>query len=144
MELQKLFITMVMVSIFVFSILQFTIIMQTDNGATEIITDNQIINTTFNDLLGNLSAIQGQSQTTSDVFSNITPNEDFGVWQVTPIVPQTKLFKALTIGTYNIIVKLPMQVLGVSPIVASVISGILLLLIILGVWRIWKGVISTR
>jgi hypothetical protein len=140
MDLKTIYTNMIMAALLIFALMSFALIFQNDNDATEKLMDNALINDTYNDLYGNLSANQQETQTTSDVFGNFTPNENLGVWEVTPIVSPTRGFKTLTVGFYNIMVKLPMQVMGVSPIVASVISGILIFILIIGVWGIWKGV----
>lgn len=143
MDLKGLYTTMILAALFAFAFLSFALTIQNDNNAPEKLLENELINKTYVDLAGNLSSNQQNTQTSSDVFGNFTPNENLGVWEVTPIVSPTRVFKALTVGSYNILVQLPMKVLGVSPIVASVISGILILLLILAVWAVWKGVIKT-
>ena len=142
MDLKGIYSNMVLVSLLIFGIVSFALIMQNDNDAPEKLLDNELMNRTYSELYGNLSAIQDESQTSNDVFGNFTPNENLGVWEVTPIVSPTRGFKAITTGFYNILVQLPMKVLGVSPIVASVVSGIFILLLILAVWGVWKGVLK--
>lgn len=140
MDLKTIYTNMVMAALLIFAMMSFALIMQNDNNAPEKLLDNELINQTYGDLFVNLSTNQENTQTSNDVFGNFTPNENLGVWEVTPIVSPTRGFKTLTVGFYNILVQLPMKVMGVSPIVASVISGILIFLLIIGVWGIWKGV----
>ena len=143
MELKGIYTNMIMSALLIFGILSFTFIIQEENDSSQKLSDNPLINDTYNDLFGNLSANQGQAQTSSNVFGNFTPNENLGVWEVTPIVSPTRLLRTLSVGFYNIFVQLPMKVLGVSPLVAGTINGILLFLLIIGIWAVWKGVIRT-
>jgi hypothetical protein len=140
MDLKEIYTTLFMVSLLIFSFMSFALTFQNDNNAPEKLLDNPLINQTYNELYGNLSANQQKAQKSSDVFGNFTPNENLGVWEVTPIVASTRGLKALATGVYNILIKLPMTVLGVSPIVAAVFSGIFLFMLIIGVWGLWKGV----
>ena len=57
-------------------------------------------------------------------------------------VSATRTARTIIVGLWNIYVKLPMIILGVSPIVAGVINSILLIFIVIGIWAIWKGAIS--
>lgn len=140
MEFKKLFGNFALLALFVFAFVSFVLITQTDNGVSDKITNNGIINQTYNDLYGNLSSYQGEAQTSSDTFGGITPSQTYGELEITSVVSPTKVFKTIGIGTYNILIKLPMKILGVSPIIASVISAIVILFFIIGIWLIWKGV----
>ena len=139
---KKIFGNIVISALVVFAIMSFVIITQTDNNATEKITDNELINSSYGYLSGNLTNLQPTGQASLKNFGTTTPSErQLGELDVTAVIAPTKLFRAMSIGTYNILIKLPMLILGVSPIVASVISSILILLLIIGIWAIWKGAI---
>lgn len=144
MEFKKLFGNMALLGLFVFAFISFVIINQNNNGVADSdkITNNTIINSTYSDLSSNLTNSQTQAQTSSNTFGAITPNQEFGELEVTSVVSPTRIFKTLTIGTFNVLIALPMRVLGVSPIVSAVLSSVLILLIIIGIWAIWKGVVS--
>ncbi len=143
MDFQKLFGNIVISALFVFAIMTFIIIVQVDNNALQKITDNELINSSYGSLSGNLTNMQPTGQASLDTFGTNPPSErQLGELDVTSVISPTKLFRAMSIGTYNILIKLPMNVLGVSPIVASVISSIIILLLIIGIWAILKGAIS--
>jgi hypothetical protein len=139
MEFKKLFINFALLGLIVFGMLSFIIIFQNDNGATDKILSNQIINKTYGDLYRNLSNSQSTASQQSDIFGDVTPTESYGEVQIDSVVSPTKAFKSIILGIYNILIKLPSQLLGVSPIVGAVISAILIMLLILGIWLIWKG-----
>lgn len=143
MGFQKVFGNIVLVGLTVFAIMSFIIITQNNNGVSDPITDNNLINNTYNDLYSNLSAVQSDAQTSSDTFGSITPSQEYGELEITSVVSPTRIFKTISVGVWNIFIQLPMKVLGVSPVVASLISSIILLTLIIGIWAIWKGVISS-
>ena len=143
MDFKKLFGNMVISALFVFAIMSFIIIIQEDNNASEKIIDNELINSSFIHLKGNLTNIQSEGQTSLDTFGENPPSErQLGELDTTSIIPPTKKYRGLTIGAYNLLIKLPVNILGVSPIVASVISSIIILLFIIGAWAILKGAIQ--
>lgn len=142
MDFKKLFGTIILSALFVLAMMSFAGIVQVDNDANQTIFDNELINRSYSDLYGNLSDSRTDSQSAMEVFGGITPTENIGDLDVTAVNSPTKVFKSMIVGTYNILIRLPMKVLGVSPIVASVISSIIILLIIIGIWAIWKGAIQ--
>lgn len=139
MEFKKVFINFALMGLIVFGMLSFVIIFQSDNNSNEKIIDNQIINKTYGDLYGNLSNSQSIASEQSDIFGEVTPTESYGEVQIDSVVSPTKAFKSIILGIYNILIKLPSQLLGVSPIVGAVISAILIMVIIVGIWLLWKG-----
>lgn len=142
MQFKELFISILMIGVVILCIFQWVIITQEDNNTENLITNNTIINNSFGNLYTNLSSAQTDADTSSTNFGNITPSQSFGIVDVTSVVSPTKVFKSLTIGTYNVLIQLPMKILGVPAVVAGVINAIIILLIILGIWAIWRGVTS--
>ena len=141
MGFKKLYINIIMSSLFVFGFMTFVILVQLDNNASEVITDNQLINSTYGDLSTNLTSSETTAQSSLETFGENPPTAQLGELDTTSVISPTKLFRGLSIGTYNILIKLPMSILGVPPIVASVISSIIILLLIIGAWAILKGAI---
>jgi hypothetical protein len=142
MEFKKIFINFAWLGLIVFGMLSFIIILQINNNSTERITSNKIINNTYNDLYSNLSSSQSTAQNQNAIFGDVTPTESYGEVQIDSVVSPTKAFKSIILGVYNILIKLPSQILGVSPVVTAIISAILIMLLIIGIWAIWKGAIS--
>ncbi len=142
MDFKEIVSTMLFFSLLVFCVLSFVINTQDANNSPEKIIENSLINETFNTLGGNLSGAQLEAQTSSDIFGEITPEQEIGVLDVTSVISPTRIFKTVTVGLFNSLILLPSQILGIDPIVFSSISSILLLLIIIGIWAIWKGVIK--
>ena len=142
MDFKKIVGSMVLFSLLIFCVLSFVINTQDINNSPEKIIENSLINKTFDTLGGNLSSSQGEAQTSSDIFGEITPEQEIGFLDVTSVISPTRIFKTITVGLFNSLILLPAQILGINPIVFSSISSILLLFIIIGVWAIWKGVIK--
>lgn len=139
MEFKKIFINFALLGLLVFGMLSFIITFQNDNNASEKIIDNPIINKTYGDLYGNLSNAQSTASQQNKIFGDVKPTESYGEVQIDSVVSPTKAFKSIILGVYNILIKLPSQFLGVSPIVQAVISSIVIMLLIIGIWLIWKG-----
>lgn len=143
MEFKKIFINFALLGLIVFGMMSFIIIFQSDNNSTERITNNQIINKTYNDLYANLSTSQTTAQQQNTIFGDVTPTESYGEVEIDSVVSPTKAFKSIILGIYNVLIKLPSQILGVSPVVSAIISAILIMFLIIGIWAIWKGAISS-
>ena len=140
MAFKDIFIKLMLVGVLFLSIMSWIIITQTDNDQSNLITNNTLINKSYGDLSSQLTSTQSQGDTASGTFTNITPTSNLGFVTVTSIISPTRIFRGLILGTYNVIIALPAQFLGVPPVILAVINSILVLLLILGVWFIWKGV----
>jgi len=143
MDLKKLFSNMAITGLLIFSLMTFIVMTQYESSVENPITNNSIINSTYSDLSRNLTNSGDEAKTASSNFGNITPTQEYGELEVTSIVSPTKIAKTITVGFWNIFIKLPQIVLGVDPLVASLLSSILLLLLIIGIWAIWKGVVTS-
>lgn len=142
MDVKTLLVNFGFLGLFTFSILAFIIITQTDNSVSTPITNDSRIGNVYYELNQSLINSKTQSQSSSDSFGNVTPTQEFGELEVTSIVSPTRVAKTIIFGFWNIFVQLPSSVLGVSPIVTGIIGAILLIFLIIGVWAIWKGVVS--
>lgn len=139
MGIKNTMVKMVLVAVLFLAIMNFVIITQTDNDPTNLITNNTLINDTFGDLTSNLNTANVETDIASSTFSNSTPSSTLGFVTITAIVSPTRIFRGLVLGTYNILIALPASFLGVPQVVLAVINSILTLVLILGVWSIWKG-----
>jgi hypothetical protein len=141
MDLRKAVISVVVSGLFVLSILSWVILTQTQNNTEYLITNNTVINSTYSNLYGNISAAQTQADTAFVPYAgNTTPTTSYGIADINLIVSPTRIFTALTLGTFNVIVVLPSKFLGVPPIVIGIAEAILLLIIILGGWALIRGI----
>ena len=142
MDLKHLFTNMAMLGLFTFALMAFIITTQNDNSVTSPITNNTYINDTYGDLSSELSSSKTRAEEGSSNFANVTPTQEYGELEVTSIISPTRVLRTIIIGFWNIFIKLPQVVLGVPAIVASLISSIIVIFLIIGMWAVWKGVIN--
>lgn len=139
-DFKKVAVNISVIGVLILAIFSWIIITQTQNNPKNLITNNTIINNTYSDLYGQISSAQSGGDSAVESFGNVTPTQSYGIVDVTSIVSTTKIFRALILGVYNVVIELPVKILGIPPIVAGVLSAILILFIILGTWAIWRGV----
>jgi len=146
MDVKKLLVNMGLLGLFVFGMMAFMITTQSDNSVSNPLTNDSRIGNTYSTLEGNLTNAKSTAQTSSDSFGNVTPTQEFGELEVTSIVSPTKVAKTIIVGFWNTFLVLPTQILNPSgdiiPVVFGLLGAILLIFLIIGVWAIWKGVIS--
>ena len=144
MDLKQIYITIGLLGVLLLGILTFIVTTQTENNVAVPITNNSRINEAYSDLNETLYETQLESQEASNVFGNTTPTQrQLGELEVNSIVATTRIAKSIVTGLWDIFIKLPQVILGVSPVVAALISSIITILLIIGVWAIWKGAISS-
>lgn len=139
-DFKKITINMMLASVFILAVFSFVIVTQQDNDVSYLITNDSIINDTYGDLYSQLDDAKGDANLSSSTFGTTTPTQSYGIVDVTSVVSPTRIFKSLILGTYNIMIQLPVKILGVPPIIVGVIDAVLILLVILGIWAIWRGV----
>ena len=134
---------MVVLGILVFSIMSFIIIIQVDSGmdAENMITNNSLINDSYGELSTSLNN-QDRAENSLNSLEDVPPTEYVGDLDVGSTVSATRTARSVIVGLWNIYIKLPQVILGVSPIVSGAITTILLILIAIGIWAIWKGAIT--
>lgn len=135
---QNLFTNMVFLGLIVFGFFAFTIILQEDNNADEKIVDNSLINSTYSNLRSDLEGFQESSQAQKLLFEREQPTLGFGTLLFYSVISAGKVFNGMIGLVFNSIIKLPVVILGLDPILVSVISTILILVVIIGLWVIYK------
>lgn len=143
-DIKSILINMAMLGILVFGLMAFILTVQVDNSvdSSSRITNNSLINSSYSDLESTLEQSQDDSQLSLNASEQIPSTDSIGDLDVSSTISATRTAKTIVIGLWNIYVKLPMVILGVDPVVASIISSILIILIIIGIWAIWKGAIQ--
>lgn len=137
-KFRHIFITFALFGLLVFSLMSFIIKVQTDNNAENPLLDNKIINSSYYQLQSNLTSAEEDANQQKGIFEEETPTISFGSLVFTTITSIGKVFSGIIMSVYNLLIKLPMSILGVSPLIAGVISTILIILIILGLWEVYK------
>ena len=137
-KIEKLFIGFALVGLFTLAIISFGALLQQDNDVEDSILQNDFINTTFNDLTIKLGGSKDAMGEGLSAFENETATQ--GVLSlIFRSIPTTgKIIRGIITGVFGVLIVLPAQLLGVSTVVVGVIEAILLVLIVLGLWRLYK------
>lgn len=133
-----LFQNFLIIGLVVLSMFTFTAFFQSENNIDNKFIENSLMNETFNSLKTNLTSGRDISQDQKNLFESENPTGGFGTILLFSIVSAGKVFNGMVVGVFNIIIKLPVVVLGLDPIVASVLSTLLIITIIIGLWVVYK------
>lgn len=135
---QDLFKNFMLVGLVVFGIFAFVIIIQADNNVSDKFVNNVLINETYTNLESDLSGFQEQSQAQKILFESEQPSLGFGTLLFYSIISSGKVFNSMIGAVFNSVIKLPVVVLGIDPVIVSVISTLLIISIIIGLWVLFK------
>ena len=133
-----LFMNWMLIGLVVVSLLSFGVLLQEDNNVDDKFIDNSLMNETFGSLKTNLVGYESQSQAQKTLFESENPTSGFGTILLFSIVSTGKVFNSMIMGTFNALIKLPTVILGVDPIILSVLGTMLILTIIIGLWIVYK------
>ena len=134
----ELFSSWMLVGLVVISLLSFGFFYQEDNEAENKFMEDSLMNETYNSLRENLGGLRDESQAQKTLFESENPTSGFGTILLFSIVSSGKVFNSMIIAVFNTTIKLPLVILGIDPIVLSVVSAMLLLAIILYLWATYK------
>ena len=137
-KFESLFVSFALAALLIIGIFSFGIIVQEDNDADEKIIDVPILNNTFNSLKSDLNNSQPKSQNQLNIFETEEPKTGFGSLLFFSIVSSGKTFTGIIIGTFNLLIKLPTIVFGLDPVISAVLSTIIIISFILGLWVLYK------
>lgn len=135
---QKLFINFMLIGLVVFGLFTFVADTQSHNGVTTKFTDNPTINASFGNLSADLLDSATKSKAQKALFESEKPTVGVGTILLFSIISAGKVFNGLVIGVFNTLIKLPVTFLGLDPVIVAVLSTILILVIILGLWAVYK------
>ena len=134
----EFFMKYMLVGLVILSTFSFIVLFQAENEVTDQFGDNSFINSTFNDLKTNLGGLQADTQVQKDLFETEDPKLGFGSLILKSIVSSGKTFNSMIVGVLNILFILPVVFLGLDPIVVSVLMTVLGIIIIFGLWAVYK------
>lgn len=137
-SLRSVFILMALVGVLILATINFTSLLPTENNQTSTILENDIINSTFNNLQTNLSAFRSTTQGQTEAYQQDIPERGFGSLIIFTIVGVGNTFMGLITGIYNIMIVLPSQILGVPKVVMDILGSIFLITIIFLSWRLYR------
>ncbi len=134
----ELFINWMLIGLVIVSFLAFGVFYQEDNNVENEFIENSLMNQTYSSLKTNLGGLRDTSQAQKTLFESENPTSGFGTILLFSIVSSGKVFNGMIISTFNTLIKLPTVILGVDPIILSVIGTMLILTIIIGLWIVYK------
>ena len=134
----ELFKNMMFVGLFVLSMFGFIFIFQAENSVTEQISDDKLINDTFNTLEEDLKGLRDESQSQRELFETENPTLGFGSFLLFSIISSGKVFGSMIVGTFNTLILLPVVVFGLDPAILGVIGTLFVVSIIFGLWFVYK------
>ena len=138
-DFKNLFINFMWVGLVVFGIIAFAIMVQDENNASDKFVENELINSTYTDLHTNLLEFQNESQAQKLLFEREQPTLGFGTLLFYSVISSGKVFNSMVGSVFNTVIKLPVTILGIDPVVVSIMVTILVITIIIGLWVIYKA-----
>lgn len=135
---QELFLNFSLIALIVIGVIAFSVSYQTENGRTDGIVTDPLMNDTYNKLYNNASAFGSESDAARELFENEDPKVGLGSLLLVSIKSGGTIFTGLIVSTVNIITKLPVVLFGVDPVIISILISILVVTIILGLWIVYK------
>ena len=133
-----LFLNFMLLGLIVFSLFAFSVSLQEEANVEDKFIDNSLMNETYASLRTDLEGLRSSSQAQKTLFESENPTVGFGTILLFSIVSSGKVFNSMMIGLFNSLIKLPVVFLGLDPVVISIISTMLILTIIIGLWIIYK------
>lgn len=133
-----LFVNFMLVGLVILSLFAFGSFFQSDNNIDNQFMENSLMNDTYGSLREDLGGLRDQSQAQKTLFESENPTSGFGTILLFSIVSTGKVFNGMVVGVFNTLIKLPVVFLGLDSVIVSVISTILILTIIIGLWIIYK------
>lgn len=137
-KFSDLFMNFMLLGLVVFSLFAFSISSQSENNVDEPFIENSLMNSTYQSLNTSLNSLRDESQAQKTLFESENPTGGFGTILLFSIVSSGKVFNGMIIGLFNTLIKLPTVILGIDPIITSVLSTMLILTVIIGLWIVYK------
>lgn len=137
-KFEKLFISFMILGLLIFGMLAFIVLMQDENSIGDKFIDNPLINNTYSGLETDLTGFRSKAQSQKTLFESENPTGGFGTILLFSIVSVGKVFNGMIMGVFNSLIKLPVVFLGLDPIIVAVLSTMLILIILLGLWAVYK------
>lgn len=139
-QFTKLFQTFMFIGLIVFSMLAFSSFLQSENNVDESqrLTNNTLLSNTFSQLNQNFTSSGSRSQNQKTIFETENPTAGFGSFLLYSILSAGRVFNSMIVGVFNTLIKLPVVFLGLDPVVVGILSTLLVVAIIFGLWSVYK------
>lgn len=133
-----MFLNFMFAGLLVFSVLAFGSLYQDENAVQDPFIEDDALSDTYSGLSSSLGGFRDQAQEQKQLFETENPTTGTGSILLFSIVSAGKIFGSMVITLFNTLIALPVTILGIDPIVVSVLVSIIILTLIVGLWRIYK------
>ncbi len=134
----EFFINFMLIGLVVLSLFAYGVAFQEENNVENKFIEDSLMNDTYSNLRTDLGSLRDTSQAQKTLFESENPTSGFGTILLFSIVSSGKVFNGMIVVLFNSLIKLPVTVLGLDPIIVSVLSTMLILTIIIGLWIVYK------
>jgi hypothetical protein len=135
---RQVFITFSIIALFVFGAISFIVSFQSENSAGSSILENELINRTYVSLISDISTQETNTNSSKAAFESEIPAPGFGSLIIFAIVGVAQTFTSIITTTYNVLIVLPISLLGVPRQIASILGSILMMSLIFLAWRVFR------
>ena len=139
-DFKDMWVSFALVGLMVFGIFAFVINFQIENGISNTILNDSTsnISDTYYSLNETMSEYEQTARLQKQAFDSDSPLYGIGVLVFNTILSSGKIFGGMIISIFNIIIVLPLKYLGIPPIVTGIIGAILIVVITLKLWNLYK------
>ena len=135
---EKFFNNFLWLGAFVFLAMAFAFTIQSDNRASQPISNDTLVSDLHLDLSQSFGTSENESTEQYSIFTDEKASPSLGSIVLFTIVGVAQTFGNIVVGTLLILIKLPLLVLGIDASIASIIMTWLSISIILGLWVVYK------
>ena len=135
---ENLFGNFVMIGLMVLALFSLIIAVQMKNDAAQPIIEDDLFNSTYGLLQGNISSLENTSKDKYHLFSAEKPAPGIFSIVLFTIVNIGRTFGDIMFVMFAVIIKLPLVVLGIPQTVIAMILSFLTISIIIAVWIVYK------
>jgi len=128
----------ILIGVFIVAMLSGGIYLATTNDKNSTLMENEAINTTFSDISNQLGNVQTEANKSKTAFEGETGIITTGFLILESIFGLGITFTKIFISTMNLPLILVEEIIGIPPLVTGAILSILIFLILLLAWRLYK------
>jgi len=141
MDFKSIMVNILMIGLFFMSLVYFAISFDNENQINGTLTDDPILNKAFGNLSKQLEDSTNQTEAQKEAF--IEESRDPGVITAAGLIFRSIMNAASTligmiINIVNVFFSLLSETLGVSPLVTGTLFSIIIVVIILSIWKIYR------
>ncbi len=134
---KALFITFVLVAVFIVAMVNFAVNIQTTNDANSSILDNPVLNNTFGGLQTDLTSAEATVNASKTSFEEEKTSIEFGELTFKSIVGSGKKFTGVLFGVVGLIFGLISLVFPLAVLIGAIFT-LITISVILFLWRLYK------